>query len=87
MNATTDGRYVVSGALLFRLKDSHGLPPDMAADAIYGKGMAINWAEFVTEAKRHGWTASKAIKEVDYALMDHRDVREQVVSRLNGLFI
>lgn len=83
MDAT---RGVVSGALLFRLKDSHGLPPDMAADAVYGKGMTINWAEFVTEAQKHGWTAAKAIKDVDYALMDHREVRAPIVARLRELF-
>ena len=83
---TADGAVVFDGAVLFRMKDETGLPPDMAAESIYARGMVIDWLGFVTEAVRKGWPAQRAIREVDYALIDHPSVRPVIVAKLKEQF-
>ena len=49
---------IVSGAFVFELKATHGLPLEMAIDRIIlEKNMRISWADYIEAARQNGWSA------------------------------
>ena len=75
-----------SGAFLFHLKTTHGFPLDFALDRIVNvEGIAVDWPEFVEEARRNKWWDFQTFEAIEHAMVDAelpRDYREAVRLRL-----
>ncbi len=78
------------GDTLFHIKDTHGLPLEMALDRIItDQGMAVDWVGFIQAARASGWYDFQTIKVISHALADAdlpKDYREAVTQRCK-LFI
>ena len=68
--ATERGAAVFPGALLFDMKDQHGLPLDFAIDAIITKGLRIDWAGMISRARACRWWDFQLYDAVSFAIDD-----------------
>ncbi len=59
-----------SGAKLFALKATHGLPLEVAVEKIHEAGIAIDWLGFINEARASGWYDFQTIPAIQVALED-----------------
>jgi hypothetical protein len=84
-------RLLISGAEVFKLKATHGLPLDFSVDRIINKaGHAIAWAGFVDEARRNGWWDFQIFQCVDDGLFDAevpQAMRHEISQRLKGYML
>ena len=55
---------------IFKLCDTYGYPLEMALQKIHSEDMAIDWEEYVKDAKVAGWSKDKAYKSAHYAMWD-----------------
>ena len=83
---TTDGKRVVSGAWVFKLVATHGLPLDVILDRVFPDGTAITWHEFCAAAINGGWSPKRILAYVDEALIDWPEHRAGIMPRLKALF-
>lgn len=83
-----NGEYVAttvpySGAKLFQLKATHGLPLENAVDTIINRAkLAIDWEGFIEEARKNGWYDFQTIENIEQALVDAdilKDTREKII--------
>lgn len=58
------------GRLLFLLKDSHGLPLEVALDRVAAAGATVEWPSFVEAAREAGWYDFQTYDALRYALQD-----------------
>ena len=86
VGVTTCGASVVSGALVFKLQATHGLPLEMTIDMIYGMGAAISWLDFVSTALASGWTQKRIMNRLNEALIDWPNERQNILPRLAAFF-
>jgi alanyl-tRNA synthetase len=74
---TVDGKQLFPGALLFWLRDTHGLPLDFALDRIINeKAMVVEWPGFVAAARNQKWKDARIIEAVAVGLADAGVPRE-----------
>lgn len=60
----------ISGELIFRLKNSTGLPLEMALDRLIDAGIGVDWAGFVDAARKCGWWDFQTIRCIEHAFVD-----------------
>jgi alanyl-tRNA synthetase len=65
-----DGIPFVEGRFLFKLKDTHGFPLEMAIDITLGRGLLIRWISFIECARDNLWWDFQTIQVVEHALQD-----------------
>ena len=81
---TGDGKPMIDGELLFRLKDSYGLPLDISLDQILTKGFAVEWIRFIEAAREHGWWDFQTYALLTAArddLPEHRRLLDEIIQR------
>ena len=62
---------IVSGAFVFELKATHGLPLEMAIDRIIlEKNMRISWADYIEAARLNGWYDFQIFESIRYGLQE-----------------
>lgn len=75
-----------SGAKLFELKATHGLPLDVAVDRIVNsEKLSIDWCGFIDQARVQGWYDFQTLDVAEQALTDAdvpRDYRDLVILRM-----
>lgn len=60
-----------SGAKLFHLKATHGLPLEVAIDMIMNtNGLKIDWPGFIDTARQNDWWDFQIVEAVELALQD-----------------
>ena len=67
---TADGQTVVSGRILFTLKDTHGFPLSASFEECARRGYVIDWCGIIEEARRRGWWDFQVIEEIENAFAD-----------------
>lgn len=82
---TEDGRSVMGG--VFALYDTHGLPLEVAFEALRERGMVPSWVEFFDDARAAGWPYRRVLARLSEALGDVYGpaFRDVVVGRLRRL--
>lgn len=74
-----------SGAKLFELKNTHGLPFDFILDRVMNQlGMMVSWVEFIETARKNGWWDFQTYDAICHALADAeipRDTIEEIKKR------
>ena len=79
-------RYLVSGARVFQLKATHGLPLDFTLDRIINQGgHAVAWVGFVEEARKNGWWDFQTFQVIEEGMEDAqlpRDMQQAIKDRL-----
>lgn len=59
-----------SGAKLFELKATRGLPIDFALDRIREKGLTVDWIGFFDAARRNGWWDFQTHQVIQHGIDD-----------------
>ena len=54
----------ISGSLIFKLKDTYGLPLEISLEECKSHNLTINWVEYAEAAKRHGWKDYQIIQSM-----------------------
>ena len=77
-----------SGAKLFDLKATHGLPFDFSLARLIGElGLSIDWPEFIETARKNGWWDFQSYEAICYAMADAlipRDEQEHIKNNLRS---
>lgn len=60
----------ISGEVLFKLSDTHGLPIEIATEEILKRGLLINWYEYCLTAAKAGWSNKKIKEKIKSATQD-----------------
>jgi hypothetical protein len=60
----------IAGAFLFLLKDTHGLPIDMALDRIIERGHSVEWPSFIEAARENGWPDFRTFGALEHGIQD-----------------
>ncbi|WP_455886941.1 hypothetical protein [Pseudomonas rustica] len=80
-----------SGARLFYLKATHGIPLGPAIDRIINtEGLAITWYDFLASARNNGWYDFQTIEAVESGLSDagvDRAMRDEILQRFKVLIM
>lgn len=83
---TEIGEYgVFPGERLFQLKATYGLPMEDAVMEIRNKGMTINWAGFVDEARKNQWWDFQTLEVIEQTLTDTLYDRHDIQKILYGV--
>lgn len=62
---------VISGAFLFDLKATHGLPLEFALQKCFEHGVkCVDWIGFIDRARECGWHDFQTIRELSHSLAD-----------------
>jgi len=77
---------VIAGSFLFKLKDTHGLPLDMALDRVIELGHEIYWPSFFAQARKQGWWDYQIDDAIRYGLQD-AFIPQAEKDRVRGLFV
>lgn len=75
------------GSQLFRLKDTHGLPFEMALQLVVDRGLTVEWCSLVDEARSQKWWDFQTYDLVKQALADigmSRPEQHQILIRLQA---
>lgn len=67
---TVDGRPLISGELVFKLIDTHGMPFEIVIDSVYHKGASVKWEEFIITALGHKWRVYQIMEKLEYGLKE-----------------
>ena len=59
---------IFSGARLFELKATHGIPLDVAIQEIIDSNVRISWGEFVDQARANKWWDFQIVELIEQAL-------------------
>lgn len=80
------GHELVSGARLFELKATYGFPLEIALDRIITQeGLAINWIEFISQARKNLWTDHQIHRIICHSLVDAEvapEIQDGIKTRL-----
>lgn len=75
----------ISGEVLFKLSDTHGLPIEIATEEILKKGLLINWHEYCLAAAKAGWSNKKIKEKIKSAMQDlvgYNEYKKGLLERL-----
>lgn len=82
---------IYSGARLFDLKSTYGLPLGPAIDRIINvEGLTVTWGDFLSAARSNGWYDFQAIEAVELGLGDagvDRAMRDEILQRFKVLIM
>lgn len=67
-----------SGAVLFELKATHGIPWDITLEQVRSKGYTINWKEFIDTARNNKWWDFQTLEAITFVLQDVIQDKEEV---------
>lgn len=79
---------MLSGADIFKLRDTHGLPLSVIIERLYEMGSMVDWLGFIIAAAKAGWKGEKTKSEIysslEEALIDKK-FKEKVKERFSLL--
>lgn len=61
---------IISGKVIFKLHETHGLPLEISTMLAREKGMVIDWTEFYQCAQKAGWKTLNLIARIKSACRD-----------------
>lgn len=64
------GKNVFSGARLFELKATHGVPLEISVPAILNKGKVITWDQFIDQARMNKLWDFQILEMITHAIQD-----------------
>lgn len=76
---------MIKGSFLFKLKDTHGLPLEIAIDEVLSNGLKIEWASFIEEARSCGWYDFMTFDVINYAIAESIEATKKYKDELLSL--
>lgn len=79
---------MLSGADVFKLRDTHGLPLSVIIEKLYEMGSMVDWLGFILAAAGAGWKGEKTKREIYSALSEAgicKEFKEKVKERFSLL--
>lgn len=67
---TIDGKHVMSGATLYRMRNTNGLPLEISIDRVRDRGCEIDWTAYVRAAIADGRLHAQAYDEIKAGLAE-----------------
>lgn len=74
-----------SGAVLFELKATHGIPWDITLQNVISKGYTVNWPEFIECARKNKWWDFQTMDAITFVLQDvieNKEEVQEIISRM-----